>query len=307
MQTHAATPVAEWICGDTFRIYFTCRDSRNRSSIGYVVINLNRPQDILELSAEPIIGPGETGLFDDCGTSLGSITTVGERRYLFYVGWTLGVTVPWFNTVGLAISRSTDPAVTPKFAKLGRGPLLDRSNVDPFSMSYPWVLHERGRWQMWYGSNSSATPLDRRRIPHVIRHATSDNGLEWARSETICIGSTAYEQQDGIVSFSRPTVLHDGELYRMWYSYRGSSYRIGYAESLDGLDWERADAKFGLLPVEYDWECNSTAYPSVFRHKDATYILYNGDQYGKTGFGLALTQEPLSNTPTPQPNLADIR
>ena len=31
-----------------------------------------------------------------------------------------------------------------------------------------------------------------------------------------------------------------------------------------------------------------TEYPFVFRHNSDIFMLYNGDGYGKTGFGLAL-------------------
>jgi hypothetical protein len=50
MQSHAANPVAEFRHDDVFRIYFGSRDTKNRSHIGYVDIDLNRPKEILSIS-----------------------------------------------------------------------------------------------------------------------------------------------------------------------------------------------------------------------------------------------------------------
>src|SRR6476660_1520509 len=41
MRAYAANPTAEPIGGDRFRVYFSSRDDRNRSSISFVEIDLN--------------------------------------------------------------------------------------------------------------------------------------------------------------------------------------------------------------------------------------------------------------------------
>ena len=178
MQSHAAVPIAEHISADLYRIYFNCRDRENRSFVGYVIVDLNRPQDILELSRHPVFSPGDTGQFDDSGTSLGSLIQTSTKRHLYYLGWNLAVTVPWINTIGLAYA-DPDVAVASKFTRFSRGPLIGRSDANPFCLSYPWVLRGPGQWHMWYGSNLRATPHNRSRIPHVIRHAHSSDGVDW--------------------------------------------------------------------------------------------------------------------------------
>ena len=73
----------------------------------------------------------------------------------------------------------------------------------------------------------------------------------------------------------------------MWYSVRGGAYRLGYAESTDGIVWERKDDRAGL-PVSQDgWDSEMITYPVVFRHRDTLQMLYNGNGYGRTGIGLA--------------------
>ena len=281
MRTHAAGPIAEHLGGDLFRVYFGCRDAANRTSIGFVEIDLRRPERILRLSEEPLVAPGEAGLFDDSGASTGCLARYGDRMYLYYLGWNLGVTVPWRNTIGLAVRDTPDGT----FRKHSPAPLMDRDPTDPFSISYPWVIQEEGRWRMWYGSNLR-WGREARTMSHVIKYAESDDGLSWRRTGAIAIGALSAQEY----AIAKPCVMRDDGLYRMWYSHRGDAYRIGYAESADGLSWERRDDQVGIGVSEHGWDSQSVQYACVFRHRGQDYMLYNGNQYGRTGFGLAIRE-----------------
>ena len=76
----------------------------------------------------------------------------------------------------------------------------------------------------------------------------------------------------------------------MWFSYKGGSYRIGYAESADGLHWERRDADAGIDVSPSGWDSQMIEYSYVFRHKGKLYMLYNGNNYGCDGVGLAVAE-----------------
>jgi len=76
----------------------------------------------------------------------------------------------------------------------------------------------------------------------------------------------------------------------MWYSYRGSKYRIGYAESKDGISWIRKDSEVGIDVSSSGWDSDMIEYPHVFDHGGQLYMLYNGNGYGKTGIGLAVLE-----------------
>jgi predicted GH43/DUF377 family glycosyl hydrolase len=284
MLSHAANPIAEHLGGDRFRIYFSSRDKDNRSSIGFLEINLQDPQTILALSDTPVLSPGVAGLFDDSGTVPGWLVSVGAQKYLYYLGWNLSVTVPWRNSVGLAIANASDC----RFTKYSRAPILDRSEVDPFSISYPCVLKEGDLWRMWYGSNLNwgSRPED---MAHVIKYAESEDGINWRRGGKVAIALNS----NGEYALSKPCIVKQAGLYRMWYSYRGgtnATYRIGYAESENGLDWERMDDRAGIDVSESGWDSESLQYAFVFEHDQQTFMLYNGNGYGKTGFGLAVME-----------------
>jgi len=166
---------------------------------------------------------------------------------------------------------------------------MDRSPEDPFTLSYPWVIRVAAhRWHMWYGSNltwgTSAADLQ-----HAIKHATSEDGFIWRRDGDVVVGFAESESDE--YALARPCVVRDPDLWRMWYAYRGTTYRIGYAESLDGETWLRKDAEAGIELATDGWDSQMICYPCVFDFSGRRYLFYNGNDYGRTGFGLAV-QDP---------------
>jgi hypothetical protein len=283
MLTHAANPVAVPMRGHIHRFYFSTRDAQNRSSVAWIEVDLREPQRILRRADRPVLSPGEIGSFDDSGCSIGCIFRRQDKIWLYYMGWNLGVTVPWRNSIGLAISADDGES----FMRVSRAPIMDRSDIDPFTLSYPWVIEEPGGLRMWYGSNLAwgAKSGD---MNHVIKSAASHDGIAWDRDGKVAIIPADASEY----AFARPCVVRDRGLYRMWYAFRGDTYRIGYADSVDGQNWARGPSGFDLGCD--DWDNQSAAYPCVFDHAGRRYMLYCGNGYGRTGFGLAVLEEPTS-------------
>lgn len=286
MQSHAANPFAVWQFDDVFRIYFTCRDDVNRSHIGFVDIDFSDSFKVIHISKEPVIVPGEIGMFDDSGVAMGYYTEINKVPHIYYLGWNLKVTVPWLNTIGLAKKNM----ISGKFEKVSRAPILDRSNEDPFSISYPSILFEEGKYKMWYGSNLS-WGKQQNEMKHVIKYAESLDGYNWERNNIIAVNLI----HDGEYAIAKPFVIKDKEKYFMWYSYRSKddilTYRIGYAESFDGISWVRKDNDVGIDVSLNGWDSEMISYPFIFDYKGNRYMLYNGNDYGKTGFGLAILEK----------------
>lgn len=274
---YAANPVAEHVENDIFRVYFSCRDAENRSSISYVEIDITSPQTILNVASEPVLRPGELAMFDDSGASIGCIVRHGKRRLLYYMGWHLTVRVPWQNAIGLAVSEGPDEP----FRRVSRFPVMPLDEIDPYTISYPWVQFENGKFRMWYGSNI-AWGREKADMRHLIKYAESDDGLNWKRPDHIAIDFSC----DGEYAMCKPCVIKDPDCYRMWFSARGPSYRIYLAESDDGLTWRR-NLEPDLDVSESGWDSEMVEYPFVFDHKGVRYMFYAGNTFGKTGFGLA--------------------
>jgi len=128
-----------------------------------------------------------------------------------------------------------------------------------------------------------------------IRYAESLDGISWQKTGRVCID---YDETTDAIG--RPCVYQDGALYKMLYSYRGldgyrddvaASYRLGYAESTDGLVWARRDEEVGLKRSETGWDSQMIEYCQVFRHDGRTYVFYNGNGFGGTGFGYAVQHD----------------
>jgi hypothetical protein len=280
LESHAAVPIAEHVEGDIFKIYFSSRSKHNESFTGYVVIDITQPQKILELSSVPILYPGDLGEFDDSGAMATWIAHHHGFRFLYYIGWNLGVTVPFRNSLGLAVSQNGQA-----FEKYARGPILDRTMTEPHFVASCCVIPGDDKWRMWYLSCTGwkiqdGNPEHR----YHIKYAESLDGVAWKREGVIAIDYLSETEY----AISRPSVIRDKDCWRMWYSYRGSSYRIGYAESQDGLNWNRLDAHCGIEISKSGWDSEMIEYPFVFDHQGQRYMLYNGNGYGKTGFGLAV-------------------
>jgi hypothetical protein len=64
-------------------------------------------------------------------------------------------------------------------------------------------------------------------------------------------------------------------------------YRLAYARSKDGVVWERDDAALGLERSASGWDSQMIAYPAVVEARGRTYLFYNGNDYGREGFGYA--------------------
>ncbi|AKC79637.1 hypothetical protein XB05_13400 [Xanthomonas arboricola] len=281
--SHAAVPIAERIEADLYRIYFSSRDQHNRSVTSWIVIDIRRPQDVLEIASEPVLLPGQLGEFDDSGAMATWLAEQGERRYLYYIGWNLGVTVPFRNAIGLAMS----PADKNLFTRYRPGPIVDRSPDEPHFCASCCVIPGPDLWRMWYLSCTgwelrNGKPVHR----YHIKYAESLDGIHWNRDGTVAIDFVDAQEY----AISRPSVIQDPDRWRMWYSYRGQAYRIGYAESVDGVRWQRLDARAGISPSEAGWDSEMIEYPFVFDHDGQRYMLYNGNDYGRSGFGLAMLE-----------------
>ncbi|WP_156296434.1 hypothetical protein [Mycobacterium paragordonae] len=280
MLSHAAVPIAEHLDGNLFRVYFSARDSANRSVTGSLVMDLERPNQVLELTREPVIAPGKLGTFDDSGAMATWLTCHGNRRLLWYIGWNLGVTVPFRNSIGLAVSLNGGP-----FEKFAEGPILDRTPFEPHFCASCCVLREGDLWRNWYlstvGWQGAGGGIEYR---CHIKYAESVDGIAWRRAGAVAIDF----QSAGENVISRPSVLRDAEGWHMWYSHRGNHYRIGYARSENGEDWTRYDNDVGIDVTPGDWDGEMIEYPFVFEHKERRYMLYNGNGFGLSGFGLAV-------------------
>ena len=284
LTSHAANPLALHLQGNTYRVFFSGRDNENRSSVGAVDIDVITREVIYE-HKQPFLVHGAGGSFFEAGISIGNCYCVDAQRYMLFMGWQRPPGKHWRGDIGRIKVRADltlelDADV----------PFMGSDEQDSVSLSYPWVEKaDNGTFRMWYGSTVTWDAGNGEML-HVIKSANSKDGHTWLKE-----GVTIPYEIGKAQAFSRPTVLFDAARgYRMWFSFRsgqGEAYRIGYSESRDGITWTLKLDQAGIAPSEKGWDSEMVEYPYVFQHRGNTYMLYNGDGYGKTGFGLAILDE----------------
>lgn len=279
IESHAAVPIAQHIQDDVFKVYFSSRDRHGRSHTCSVRMDVSKAQLVSNADPELILSPGELGCFDDSGAMATWLTQTNDTQYLYYIGWNLGRTVPFRNAIGLACGQ-TDGT----FIRYAEGPIIDRTALEPQFTASCCVLPGTP-WQIWYLACTGWSTSDEGIRHHYhIRYAESDDGVHWIRDGIVAIDFKDRNEY----AISRPSVLRDKFGYHMWFSYRGESYRIGYASSKDGVSWTRSDNVAGIDVSETGWDSEMIEYPFVFEHGDELYMLYNGNDFGRSGFGLAI-------------------
>jgi hypothetical protein len=287
-KSHAQVPVVD-ILSDRIRIYYATRNSVGESNISFIEVEKENPSKIIFENKKPLFNFGNLGAFDDSGIMPSSIINVGSKKYLYYVGWTTRQTVPYQNSIGLATSE--DGGST--FDKISEGPIISVNHVEPYFSGTSYVLLDNGLFKMWYLSCIKWEIFEGKPEPiYNIKYAESSNGINWIQTGKVAIQLN--KDEGGLVSAS--VIKQDG-IYKMWFGkrkksdYRNnieSTYRIGYAESIDGVTWVRKDNYSGIDISNNGWDSEMISYPYVFKNNNELMMLYNGNGFGKTGFGYAI-------------------
>lgn len=278
----SSVPFVNSITKNHIEIYFSSRDNSNKSHLLSATFNINNNFSLLEFNPTPLLSPGGLGEFDEHGVMGCHSMDIEGSKYLYYIGWNLGVTTPFRNSIGLAKYSNN------QWVKKFKGPLLDRSIYDACFVASNDIIKIKDQYVMYYLSCDSWENInDKLTHKYNIKIATSLDGIKWERNGDIAIDyQNSYEY-----AFSTPRVIKDLDTYKMWYSYRASkennTYRIGYSESLDGFNWVRKDCVQSLTPSIQGWDSEMVCYPFIFKLDNSIYMLYNGNQYGQTGIGLA--------------------
>ncbi|MGC3940412.1 hypothetical protein ACOTTU_21640 [Roseobacter sp. EG26] len=288
--THAQVPTP-LLYDDRVRVFYADRFSDGRSYTTYVDLERGNLSNMIYAHKKPILDFGAPGTFDDDGVMPSCALRRDGQVYLYYSGWNRGMTVPYRNSVGIAVSD--DDGTT--FRRLYEGPVLERCPTEPYIAVTPTILKEGDLWRMWYISGVRWVDVNGKYEPvYVIKYASSRDGISWDRPNHLCIPPSHDTE-----AFSHPNVVKDGDLYRMWYCFRNShdyrdgagAYRIGYAESSDGLDWTRMDDKGGLQTTGEGWEATMTCYPYALQIDGRIHMFYNGNGFGRSGFGYAILED----------------
>lgn len=280
LRTHTGASVA-WPSpdGDVFDVYITGRDEQNRSMIGRASLLMSDRPRIVDIQAKPVLGLGQHGTYDENGVSYPCLFEYAGRLHMLFTGWVPGVLTPFQNDLGLAVQEDDG-----RFERVSKAPILSRDDDDYLGIGSSFALCQDGLWHLWYTSFRSwgSTP-DEPKHQYWIKHATGKDPLSWERRHVTSVGLGGSEEY----VVCRPSVVVEDGVWHMWFCARGDYYQLGYASSVDGQNFDRCDDYIQMARPANGFDSNEQSYPHVFRHKDALYMLYCGNGYGRDGLGLA--------------------
>lgn len=283
---------------DFVRIYFSTREKdatgKYLSHVAFVDFD-KEFESILQVSEKTVIPLGKLGCFDEHGIFPVNVLKHQNRIVAYTTGWNRKVSVSADASIGFA--ESFDGGLT--FKKLGNGPILTATLHEPFLVCDAFVAYFERQFHMWYIFGTKWSSFSEGQAPdrvYKIAHATSNDGITWIKEGRKIISDKINDEECQAL----PSVIYHDGLYHMVFCYRHASgfrtdkekgYRLGYAYSTDLKNWTRDDLQLGLEISEHDWDSDMQCYPHFFKIDNQVYLLYNGNEFGKTGFGLARLEQ----------------
>ena len=280
------------------RIYFSTRavDKKNSKYLSHIAfVDMEKTfRKVIRVSDHTIIPFGELGCFDEHGIFPMNVLRQSNAVYGYTCGWSRRVSVSVETAIGLAISH--DDGLT--FQRFGDGPVLAASLREPYLVGDGFVKVIEKHFHMWYIYGTGW----RRFVPETgpdrtykIGHAISEDGINWLKDEAQAIDDRLGPDE----SQALPSVVEIDSTFHMFFCYRQSfdfrtnierGYSIGHAYSNDLKNWRRDDHWAMLDNSHGDWDSDMQCYPHAFRCDDRVFLLYNGNEFGRYGFGLAVLE-----------------
>lgn len=142
--------------------------------------------------------------------------------------------------------------------KYQKNPVLGGRYGTCFDLSVMW---DEGIYKMWFSW----------RPKECIAYSESKDGLEWG--EPVKVLEPDPESEWDRDELNRPSVIKKDGIYKMWYSGQMDPYKnegrsyIGYAQSTDGIHWERF-SKPVMVP-DQEWEIQAIMCPHVIYEEES--------------------------------------
>ena len=244
---------------------------------------------VIDFSKAPILREGLLGSFDEHGIFPFSPLKDNKKFLAYTTGWSRRTSVDIEMSIGVAIS---DDGL--EFKRVSQGPVMTSSINEPFLVGDAFVRKYENRFIMWYIFGDKWFSLGSNKDPqrrYRIAQAESIDGLNWSRNGKYIVSVT-----DDLECQALPSVVFFRGKYHMAFCFRDmfdfrsggdKSYKLGYASSFDLKQWHRDDSFIASISERSDWDESMQCYPNFFVFNGSLYCAYNGNEFGKLGFGLA--------------------
>ncbi len=205
--------------------------------------------------------------------------------WLYYVGYQLGTRIRYTLFSGLAISRDAGES----FTRVSEAPILERCDGELLYRTAPFVMPDRDGWRMLYIAGDHEVQVGGKAVPsYHMRELQSADGRQWTGPGRFVLGPDETVEH----GLGRPFVVASSAGYELYFSTRTlkHGYRLAYATSSDGHNWRRGDAALGLDVSAEGWDSEAVSFSAVTALPGGTHLFYNGNGFGRTGFGVAIRE-----------------
>ncbi len=281
IKSHAWVPTVYKLKNNKVIIFFAGRNNKNESDIGYIVFDLDEMK-VTKFSKKPILKRGPLGSFDDSAVIPSHMIKVKDKFYLYYVGWTQGKKVPFFSSIGLAISKSPFGP----FKRYSSAPIIGVSKLNPYFVATCYVRKYQNGFEMYYTSNTSWSLKKKRAFPrYLIKKCNSKDGINWKIEDNKLINF--YKKSE--IAITRPWILNLKNKTVMFYSLKKRNYKI-CTVIFKNKRWIKENIFEFKKNKSVIFDNVSQEYASLIKYKKKIFMFYNGNEYGKNGIGLAISQ-----------------
>ena len=259
-------------------VFFARRDFNNESDTGYFIFDVVN-EKVVKISKKPILKRGPLGSFDDSAAIASQILKIGNKYFLYYVGWTRGLKVPYFSSIGLAISKK----IIGPYKKIYNAPIISQSKENPYFVATCFVKKDKN-YKMYLTSNTEWKKKHKVSTPrYLIKSSISSDGINWKHEDNEVIGF----QNRNETAITRPWIIEYKKKDIMFFSLKKKQYEIETA-IYKNKKWVRKRMfKFSKKSNKFD--SDSQEYSTILKFKDKYVMFYNGNNYGKDGIGYAVS------------------
>lgn len=284
-QKNTMTPLPYFLENGLLRVYLTMCDADNKGSVGYIDVNPANPQEIVNYSKEPALGLGEKGCFDEHGVLPTSIIEYDQKLWLHYSAYQRQISYPYTIFSGLAVSSDGGNS----FSRVHKTPVLDRTDDELFQRSAVEIMRIDSMFRIWYSCGSGWKDRGDKKVPCYDIHTIMSENMDCFDGKS----EVCFLLKDDEYGLTMPQVFYEDGKYKMWYSVRTFSkgYRMGYAESYDGIHFERMDHLVDLSVSKSGFDNEMICFGKIYRFNGNTFMLYCGNHYGMGGLGYAKLME----------------
>ncbi len=189
-------------------------------------------------------------------------------------------------------------------------PLFTRScSWNSATVIAPEVIYINGLYYLWFNGRGSD--------PFQIGLATSNDGINWNENENNPVMSFGNAGEFDESYIRQPNVIYNNGIFRMWYNGYDNSNKssIGYAESVDGINWVKHENNPVISASEEKWVDIDIIVSSVLYHENkyhlwfkakSSYFPQPSDKSARVS-GYATSKDGLNWTIHPEPiHVSDV-